>query len=113
MSPLPNFEDRGVILLDQPNGSAALLFDLKGGHIRTTSEYDTLFTIVKETGDVDERNSAIDDALASLADQGYFFFAMEYPGVPANGLDIDGDIIAFDGDEWNIVAWLETDLPIA
>lgn len=113
MMDMPAPEDRVVVLLDQPNGSTALLFDAKQGYVRTSPEYVQLFELAKSNGDVDARNAAFDDVLAALGDQGYFLFAMEYPGVPASNLGYEGGTISFDGDEWIVSSCLSTDLPIA
>lgn len=110
---IPDAENRLVLLLDQPNGSSALMFDAQGGSVHTSPSYIELFQCVKnETGDIDSRNARLNDVLATLGEEGYFLFAMEYPGVPADELGIDGDKMWFDGDEWTVDGWISTDLPI-
>lgn len=110
---VPSPERRFAVLLDQPNGTTALLFDdTRGAH--ADPDYMRLLHLLKRMGDPYDRAGEL-TALAirmSDGDDSTLIASLVYPGVAADDLYDDDLTLVFNGDKWDIDSVIKTDIPI-
>lgn len=105
------------VILEQPNGVSEIYFDDHDHMCHAQQAYQDMFRALKSTGDIDEMESALMDALSELRTAGYLMFYMEYPGAYPDEFEISEQMNGerfrfFNGEPYRIDSVITTELPI-